>query len=143
MPYFKNSEEMYKIYQALFHRLATHPEVGPALAESNLIICFKVHDPQGIITINCHDKPTEQGKHISYVIGESSLKPDLTFTCSSDFSHEFWQGKANVVPAILSGKAKAEGNIAQAMKLLPALKSVSNIYHQILKEIGRDDLIIK
>ena len=75
-------------------------------------------------------------------MGESTLKVDLTFTCSADFSHEFWQGKVNIVSALLSGKVKAEGNMPQAVKLLPALKPVYNLYPQILKEIGREDLII-
>jgi len=141
MPYFKESQEMYKIHQILFDRLAVHPEIGPNLAKSNLVVRFQVNDPEGIITVNCRDKPEEKGKYISYIMGESTLKADLTFTCSSDFSHEFWQGKVNIVSALLSGKVKAEGNIPQAVKLLPALKPVYNLYPQILKEIGREDLI--
>jgi alkyl sulfatase BDS1-like metallo-beta-lactamase superfamily hydrolase len=140
MAYFKDSEEMYQIHQALFDRLATHPEVGPAIAASNLVVRFVVHDPDGIITVNCRE---EKGKYISYVMGESSLQPDLTFTCASDFSHRFWQGKVNIVSAILKEEAKAEGKISQAMKLLPALKPVYDLYPQILKEIGREDLIIE
>jgi len=140
MPYFKDSEEMYKIHQTLFDRLATHPEVGPALAASELVVRFVVHDPEGIITVSCRE---EKGKYISYVMGESPLKPDLTFTCSSDFSHSFWQGKVNIVSALLKQEAKAEGKISQAMKLLPALKPVYELYPQILKEIGREDLIME
>jgi len=140
MAYFKDSEEMYKIHQVLFDRLATHPEVGPAVAASNLVVRFVVHDPEGIITVKCRE---EEGKYISYVMGESSLKPDLIFTCSADFSHNFWQGKVNIVSALLKQEAKAEGKIAQAMKLLPALKPVYDLYPQILREIGREDLIIE
>ncbi|MFB0566124.1 MAG: SCP2 sterol-binding domain-containing protein [Candidatus Aminicenantaceae bacterium] len=143
MSYFKNSEEMYKIYKELFDHIASHPQIGSALANSGLIVCFKVSDPEGKFTVNCRDKPIEKEKYISYEMGESVLKPDLSFTCSSDFCHEFWQGKVNIVSAILSGDAKVEGKIQQAMKLLPALKPVYNLYPQILKEIGREDLIIK
>lgn len=143
MPYFKDTEEMYSVYQVLFDRLSSHPEVGPALLESNLIVRFVVHDPEGIITVNCRQKPEEEGKFISFVMGESPLKPDLTFTCSSDFSHKFWHGKVNVVSSLLSGEAKAEGNVPQAMKLLPAIKPVYGLYPEILREMGRDDLIIE
>jgi hypothetical protein len=143
MAYFKDSEEMYEIHQALFDRLATHAEIGPALAASNLIVRFRVHDPDGIITVKCLEKSEEKGKHISYVMGESPLQPDLTFTCSSDFYHRFWHGKVNIVSALLSQEAKAEGKISQAMKLLPALQPVYDLYPQILKEIGREDLIIE
>lgn len=143
MPYFKDSKEMYKVYQALFDCLASHPEVGPSLLNSKLIVRFVVHDPEGIITVNCRERPEEEGRYISYVMGESPLKPDLTFTCSSDFSHKFWHGKVNIVSSLLSGEAKAEGNIPQAMKLLPAIKPVYDLYPEILKEMGREDLIIE
>jgi len=143
MPFFKDSQEMYKIHQALFDRLAAHPEIGPNLASSNLIVRFIVQDPDGIITVSCRQKPEEKEKYISYEMGESPLKPDLTFTCTSDFSHKFWQGKVNIVAALLSQEVKVEGNVPQAMKLLPVLKPVYDLYPQILKEVGREDLIIK
>jgi len=142
MPYFKSNQEMYNIHEELFKRLASDPEIGSALAKAGLIVCFKVSDPEGVFTVNCRDKPAEEGKFISYEMGESSLNPDLSFTFSADFIHKFWQGKVNIVSAILSGDVKAEGKIQQAMKLLPALKPVYILYPQMLKEIGREDLII-
>lgn len=143
MPFFKESKEMYSIYQALFDRLASHPEVGPALASSNIIIRFKVQEPEGLVTINCREKPAEKGKYISYTLGESTLEPDLTILSTSDFCHKFWLGKVDIVSALLSGKAKATGNFSKAMKLMPVLKAVFNLYLQTLKDIGREDLIIE
>lgn len=140
MPYFKDSREMYEIHRALLECLASHPEVGPELARAKLVISFKVHDPEGIITINC--KSAGEGKYFSYLFGESNLKPDLLFTNSADFLHKFWQGKANIVASILAQQTKIEGNMTQAMKLLPMIKPISSLYPQILKEIGRQDLII-
>ena len=143
MPYFKNTEEMYEIYQAFFERLASDPDIGKALTSSKLVVQFKVHYPAGLITIDCRGNLQDDGKFISCILGETNLVPDLTFTCSSDFSHEFWHGKVNIVSALLSGKAKAEGNLTQSMKLLPLLKPVYELYPQILKELGREDLIVR
>lgn len=143
MPYFKESKEMYTIYEGLFDCLASHPEVGPTLANSGIVVRFKVHDPEGIITVNCRDKPEEEGKYFSYSMGESTLEPDFTISSSSDFCHKFWLGKVDIVSSLLSGKAKADGNLSQAVKLLPALKNVFNLYLQALKDIGREDLIVE
>lgn len=143
MKYFKDSEEMYKIHSALFDHVVSHPEIGPELAKSNLIVRFEVSDPDGVITVNCKEKPSEKGKYFSYICGESDLEPDITFINSSDFSHEFWHGKVNVMAALLAGKTKAKGNIPAALKLLPIIKPAFKLYPKILSQIGREDLIIK
>lgn len=134
---------MYQIHSALFDHIASHPELGPKLASSKLIIRFEVSDPEGVITINCRDEPSEKGKHVSYICGKCDLKPDITFINSSDFSHEFWHGKVNVMAALLAGKTKAKGSIPKALQLLPIIKPVFKMYPEILKKIGREDLIIK
>ena len=143
MKYFKDSEEMYKIHGALFDYIASDPKIGPQLAKSNLIVRFEVSDPKGIITVNCRDKPEEEGKYFSYTCGESDLKPDITFINSSDFSHEFWHGKVNVMASLLAGKTKAIGSIPKALQLLPIIKPAFRLYPKILSQIGREDLIIQ
>lgn len=143
MPTFRDSDEMYKVHSALLDNLAAHPDIGPKLAESKLIIRFEVSDPEGVITVNCRDEPSEEGRYVSYILGACDLEPDITFVNSSDFSHEFWQGKINVMAALMSGKTKAKGSIPNALKLLPIIKPAFKLYPEILKEIGREDLIIK
>jgi hypothetical protein len=142
MSYFKNQEEMYEIQRAFFDRVARHPEIGPQLRKSNLVICFKVHDPDGVVTINCRDNPGE-GKSFSTVFGESDLRSDLTLLSSADVSHDFWLGRVNIVSALLSGKTRAEGDVSQAVKFMPVLKPIFEIYPQVLRDLGRADLIVK
>jgi len=140
MPYFKDSREMYEIQGALLERLSFDPKVGPELSKAGLIISFKVHDPDGMITINC--QPVGHGRYFSYVFGKSDLKPDILFSNSSDFLHQFWLGKANIITSLLAQETKIEGGMTQAMKLLPLIKPIFSLYPQVLKEIGRQDLII-
>ncbi len=142
MPYFKNQEEMYAIQSAFFDRVARDPEIGPQFRKSNLIIRFKVHDPDGVVTINCRDV-AEEGKHFVTIFGESDSKPDITLVSSADTSHEFWLGKVNIITSLLSGKTRAEGDISQAVKFMPVLKPIFEIYPQALKDLGREDLITK
>ncbi|MFQ6068960.1 MAG: SCP2 sterol-binding domain-containing protein [Candidatus Aminicenantales bacterium] len=142
MSYFKEREEMYSIYEALFDRVSTHPEVGPALADSGLIVSFKLNNPEGEFTVNCREKPEEKGKYISAVFGACGLKPDFAISASADFCHKFWLGKVDIVTSLFSGEARAEGDFSKAMKLLPVLKSVNKLYIQMLEELGRKDLIV-
>jgi hypothetical protein len=142
MSYFKNQEEMYAVQRVFFDRVARDPEIGPQLQKSKLIIRFKVHDPDGVVTINCRDA-SEEGKYFAAVFGESDLRSDITLASSADISHEFWQGKVNIVTALLSGKTRAEGDISQAVKFMPVLKPIFEIYPRVLKDLGRGDLITK
>ena len=142
MPYFKDQKEMLDIQRAFFDKVASNPEVGPVLRASKLIIRFVSSDPAGVVTIDCRGEVGE-GKHIATAIGESDLRPDITLTTSADLAHEFWLGKANIINALFSGKAKATGDVTAAMKILPALKPIADIYKQVLKSMGRQDLLPK
>jgi putative sterol carrier protein len=64
-------------------------------------------------------------------------------TTSADLGHEFWLGKANMVNALFSGKAKASGDVTLAMKFLPSLKRIAAVYKQVLATLGREDLLPK
>lgn len=141
MPFFKESKEMYSIFQTLFDRVASHPKVGPALADSGLIVSFKVREPEGELTINCREKPAGEGKYISFILGGSDLNPDFTILSSSDFCHKFWLGKVDIVTSLFSGEAKADGDFSKAMKLLPVIKSINELYSQTLRDLGREDLV--
>jgi hypothetical protein len=142
MPYFKDQKEMYAIQRAFFDRVARDPGVGPQFQKSGLIIRFKVHDPEGAITINCRDAPQE-GKYFNTIFGETDLRPDLTLLLSADLCHELFQGRVNILTAVLGGKARAEGDVSQAMKFVPYLQPILEIYPQVLKDLGRPDLVAK
>jgi len=142
MPYFKDPKEMLDIQRVFFDQVASDPEIGPKLRASNLIIRFVSHDPQGVVTLDCRGTASE-GKHFTTTFGETDLRPDITLTTSADLGHEFWLGRANIVNALFTGKAKAAGDVTLAMKFMPALKPIADIYKQVLASLGRQDLVLK
>jgi hypothetical protein len=142
MPYFKDPKEMLDIQRVFFDKVASDPEIGPKLRASNLIIRFVSHDPAGVVTIDCRGAAGE-GKHFTTTFGESDLRADITLTTSADLGHEFWLGRANIVNALFSGKAKAAGDVTLAMKFMPALKPIADIYKRVLTSLGRQDLVLK
>jgi hypothetical protein len=142
MPYFKDEKDMLEVQRAFFDQVASNPEIGPQLRASNLIIRFVSHDPAGMVTIDCRGAAAE-GKYFSVAFGETGLRPDITLTTSADLGHEFWLGRANMVSALFSGKAKASGDVTLAMKFLPMLKPIAAIYNQVLTALDRRDLLLK
>jgi hypothetical protein len=142
MPYFKDQKEMEDIQGTFFEKVASDPEVGPKLRAAGLVIRFQVHDPIGSVTIDCRGE-TGEGRYLTATFGESELRPDITLTSSADLSHELWLGKINVVNALFTGKVKASGDVSQAMKIVPALTPIADIYKEVLTSVGRQDLILK
>jgi hypothetical protein len=142
MPYFKDREEMLQVQRAFFDEMASDPEVGPQLGASGLVIRFVTHHPAVEVTIDCRGSSAGE-KHFITCFGETDLRPDITLTTSADLSHEFWLGRANIVNALFTGKAKAQGDVTLAMKFLPALKPIANLYRHVLTSLGRRDLVPK
>ena len=142
MAYFKDEKEMLDIQRVFFDKVASDPEIGPKLRASKLIIRFVSSNPAGVVTIDCRGTAGE-GKHFTTTFGESDLRPDVTLTTSADLGHEFWLGRTNIVNALFSGKAKASGDVTLAMKFIPVLKPIADIYKQVLTSLGRQDLILK
>jgi putative sterol carrier protein len=95
-----------------------------------------------VVTIDCRGTPG-QGRHFATTFGETDLRPDITLTTSADLGHEFWLGRVNIVNALFSGKAKAAGDVTLAMRFIPMLKPIADIYKQVLASLGRHDLVLK
>lgn len=142
MPYFKDPDEMQDIQRAFFDKVASDPKVGPPLRAAGLIIRFQFHNPSGSVTIDGRGDAGE-GRYLDVSFGESDLRPDITLTSSADSSHEIWLGRLDIVNALFTGKVKASGDISQAMKIVPALKPIADIYKNVLTALGRQDLILK
>jgi hypothetical protein len=142
MPYFKDEKDLVDVQRVFFDKLASDPETGSEIRASNLILRFVSRDPAGVVTIDCRGAAGE-GKYFGVIFGESSLSPDITLTTSADLGHEFWLGKANMINALFSGKAKASGDVTLAMKFLPSLKRIAAVYKQVLATLGREDLLPK
>ncbi|MEW6203458.1 MAG: SCP2 sterol-binding domain-containing protein [bacterium] len=141
--YFSSTEEMYRIFGALYDRVKYDEEVGPKLAKANLIVRFNYTDPEGSVTINAKDKPADEKAFLDYRFDDNEQTPDVTMTQTADFSHRFWHGRENAIMAIATRKIKAEGNVAAALALLPAIRPVFRLYPKVLKDIGREELIVK
>jgi hypothetical protein len=140
MPYFKNTDDLVSVWRPFFERLARDPDVGPLLRKINLVVRFRLVEPEAVVTINAREdaRPPDW---VSVVFGASDLRADVTLTSSADFAHELWQGKANIMAALFGGKLRVEGDLGRAAQIAPALQPIGGLYARHLRDTGRGDLI--
>lgn len=143
MAYFKDEAELREIIGTLYDRVKIHPTIAPRIRDGKIVIQFRYSDPIGIATINAAAPPTQPGAILDVNWGEQpDLKVDVQMTMKADVAHQFWHGKVNLMAALTRRQIIAKGPIPKILKLLPAVEPVYAIYPQILREIGRADLII-
>ncbi len=140
MGYYKDSEQMYKVYEEFLNRVLSDESVGPKLAKSKAKIRFNYTDPDASILLILGETP--DGKYGSYELGDTGAEADVTMTQSADFSHRFWQGKENAVTALATGKIKAKGAVQRAMGLVTAIRPTFRMYKAVLKDMGLEELVI-
>jgi alcohol dehydrogenase class IV len=127
---FKDSEMLYDVLADFYEQLKDDPEIGPALADTDLCIQFIYKNPSATITIDA------TGDEIVVHRGVFEGKPEVTMTMNADFAHKFWHGKANLITALTRRQVVARGNVPKTVKLLPILKPAYAMYPRFLKAKG-------
>ncbi len=135
MPVFKDADQLYDCFGALFKQLADDPKVGPVIAKSGLVIRFNYANPECGITIDATKEPIE------FHFGDCGLKPSVDMSMQADVAHQFWLGKVNLVSALTRGTIVAKGSIPSIMKLLPIISPAFKIYPEVLKQKGLEAII--
>ena len=135
MPVFRDTDHLYEVLGALFDRLRAEPTIAERLLEGKLVVRFRFTDPEGVVTIDLRQAP------ITYTFGESDLKPDVEMIQSGDTAHQFWLGRLNVARAIATRKVISRGSVPKALALLPAIKPAFEIYSQVLRQLGYEEMI--
>lgn len=140
MAVFKDAAMVYECLGALFDHVAQDPVLGPKLGSSGLIIRFTYTDPESQITVDTKNPPPE-GKFFTVYYGASDLKPEVLMSMKADVGHTFWLGKVNLLWALARRQIVAEGPIPKILKLLPIITPAYKLYPEMLKKLGRAELI--
>ncbi len=143
MAVFKNADEFYAVMRTFFEKVRYDSVLGPKLASSKMSIRFIYTDPEAQITIDFATPPTDPGAYANIDYGPSERKPDVVMKQSADFSHKFWHGKTNVVASLATRQIIASGSVQKALALLPLLRPLYEVYPQVLREMGREEMVIK
>ncbi len=130
IPAYANSEELETIMVELWRQIGLDPIMSEKIRNSKLIIQFRYEQPEGVVTIDCHD-----GENFIVSAGPTSTKPIVEMSMKADIAHDFWLGKVNVPLALLTGKIMARGPVNRALALLPVIKPASGLYPDIYKKM--------
>lgn len=143
MSVFKDEAELRQIIGSLYDQAKGDSRIASKIRDSRLIIQFRYDDPSGIVTINATGLPTQDGALFDVVWGElNGVKPDIEMTMKADVAHQFWHGKVNLMTALTRRQIVAKGPIPKILKLLPAVEPMYEMYPRVLRELGREDLIV-
>lgn len=136
---FMSSDDMLKLAGSFSERAFGDPKIAEKVNKEKITIRFVYTcadwDSSPMVTIILG-----QGEP-KIELGNSDAKADVTMTQDVEIAHLFWMKKLNPVTAIARGRIKPEGNFRKALRLLPYLKPIYAHYEDVLKEMGRDDLI--
>lgn len=136
MGVFRDRAEFENVMNRLFERLMSAPAVAGPLESTELVVRFRYPDLDSVLTFDFKHKPAEFSAR-----GDGAA--DVEMVQSSDTAHEFWLGKLNPVRAIATGRVRARGDVAGALKLLPAIRPAFQIYSDVLGELGLGQRVAK
>jgi hypothetical protein len=141
---FKSFEELYELIGALYDEAKLDAQVAPKIRDSKMVIQFRYDDPLAIVTINAASPPTPPNPYFDVLWGEQpQLKVTVEMSMKADVAHHFWHGKVNLMTALTRRQIIAKGPIPKILALLPSVSPMYKMYPRILREKGREDLILK
>jgi hypothetical protein len=133
---FNSSAEVTKFIGGIFEMAFEDPEIGPKLVETGLVMAFDFTEPDAFIVIDTVNKAVREG------LDAGAEPPIATMSMTADLGNAYWQGKVNLPLAMAKKKIKVDGNIASLLKLAPLGKKLFPRYVELLRNNGRDDLVV-
>ena len=139
MEYWKDENEPIEMFVKLFEEGFKNPDLSGGLKKVNQLIWFDYTEsgPNCSFWVDCRGGELKTGP------GKPAGEPDLTMSLSADDAHRSWSNKLNPVVAITRKKIRVKGSATGLLKLAPKLKQVAELYVKVLKEAGKENIIIK
>jgi putative sterol carrier protein len=138
MEYFKDEKEAIDLFIKLFEEGFKDPDLAESLKKVKQLIWYDYTQsgPNCSFWLDC------RGDELKVGPGKPADEPDLVISLSADNGHRLWLNKLNSVVAITTRKIKVKGSLKGLMKLSPKMKQVGELYVKVLKDEGKDHLII-
>lgn len=128
MSQFKSSEQLKEVLGGFFELLGAHPEIGPKLLASKMIIKFTYREPDLSITIDL------MGEKPIFTFNDETKKPNVEMGMKADTAHRFWMGDLNLVIALARREITAKGPVPKILQLLPIIKPAYKLYPEYIKQ---------
>lgn len=138
---FKERDEMVSVLSSLWDKILNDREIVASVSSVKILVKFRLKDPDANLFIDTRgDSPRYFWDPENP--DDPDMDPDVEMILSAETSHKFWMQDINVPLAIAGRKIIAKGSVQKALKLLPALKPAFALYPGVLRECGREDLLI-
>ena len=131
MTFFKDSEQIYAIMQALFEQMSgLNPDPVDALVSSHIVIRINLTEPDAQITINGRKRPVT----IDY--GFVNGRADLEIGMKAETLHRILLDEYSIKRGFSNGELKVRGPIWKALSFADIFQKGRKFYPQVLKDCG-------
>jgi len=137
---FESKEQLMEVFNRFWEKAVQLDEVMAKLAKKAIVVRFDIEEPDTHMTINFRD-PGPKGE-IGTLSFDSEVEPEVTVWSKSETTNKFWQNKLSTTMAMARGQVKLEGSVTKALSLLNIIKPLYDIYPQVLKEMGLDNMLL-
>lgn len=131
MSTFQNSAQAAEILGGFFRQESQTDD--KIFAGSGMVIAYTLHDPDVRIVLDARKKPEPGHAYDLYVNDASAPEPIVDIALDADTFDKLYKGEAQAMMLMMTGKAKARGDITAAMRLLPAMARVIPHYKEYRK----------
>jgi putative sterol carrier protein len=136
MGVFTDSAEAEHFIGGMFERAVQEPSFVEATRGTGLIVAVTQTEPDAAILVDF------EGQKVLTGDAAKGGPANVQLRMSSDNANKFWQGKLNFTLAMAQRKVKLDGKRSLALKLLPLTQPLFAAYIQLLKDEGREDLVV-
>ena len=134
--YWSNADEIKKAVIGVLEKCLDIPKLKAPVAKLGKTVCFNYTDPDAKVWVE------SKGGNITLGVDEPPSEPDVELSLSGDDGHKVWSQKLNLLMAIGKKKITIKGNPAQLLKLAPLIKSATPHYNDVLREMGKESIIL-
>jgi len=131
---FKDESAIYDILGKYFFAVQADPKLFAPLKNSGLKIRFNYDNPGASIALD--GSTDDKAKQVLTGDAARAFEPEVEFTLQADVAHYFWHGQVNLMTALARKEISPKGNLPRAMRLLPLLEPLYELYPNYLR--GRD-----
>ena len=134
--YWSHSDEVRQAVCNVLKKCFENPELREVAENFGKTVLFSYSAPDAQVWVK------SQGGKVEWGDGKPPVEPDIELSLSSDDGHKVWCNKLNLVMALGRKKIRIKGNPAQLLKLAPMLKKATPYYHEVLREMGKESIIL-
>ncbi len=134
MATYQSAEEFIEVLSEVADQVKNSP-AAKSLQEASLVVAFVYRHPDFVVLMDGRS-PTHDGSYMSMTFHQDLPEADVSFESSADVGHQFWSGHMDIPNALARGQVKAKGAITKALKLIPLLPPLYDVYNQVRQKRG-------